>query len=676
MVVSKIDTTISYPEIRTVMTPDKNLTVELYSIEARGVDIVVAIGGANHTYSHKNVVYHPIYLIKSTGRAMQIGVYEMRSTDVISVTDDDGNMDLGRLSEPRLYVFATKKLLQEHRMVPPGAVESEAVEELPVASKHHDEQKQVDPSDFAHSATVLSIPSIRADIFSLDATVIPPPILPEESLADSKRENDIYHLADSKSASWIQQIMKNMNYNMTDTVTNGDCFFDAIRIAFSQLGQITTVSGLRKKLSLEVNEEIYQNYLAHHAMTSEALANETKNLKIHDAEYNRYKELVTSTISVAEQTEYVKQAKLVAQHYNDAISRKRMARELYADFKFMKSVKSVDDLARMIQTPDYWADAWAISTMERVLNVKFIILSSEYAKKDPNNMLQCGMNMDTHLESRGSFEPDVYIMLEFSGSHYRVITYKNKGIFHFSELPFNLKTLIVIKCIERNSGPFVLIPNFRAMVEDRDANAIRGPDQVIDIDVLASTDPGVVFQFYDKSMDKPAGKGSGEKIDAIYRKLEFAHLSPKGEFPNWRRKLDNQWMHPETPITVEDKKWNSVEHFIQASKFKRTAPEFYTEFSADSNSDIANNLELAIRAGSASGKKGTSVIRPSDVVVDPEFHGKLESAAMVKAMSAKFTQIPHFKGLLRATKNATLNHYVPGARPTIDTALIKIRTML
>ena len=44
-------------------------------------------------------------------------------------------------------------------------------------------------------------------------------------------------------------------------------------------------------------------------------------------------------------------------------------------------------------------------------------------------------------------------------------------------------------------------------------------------------------------MDKPPGKGSGEKIEPPEKRLEFAKLSAKGEFPNWRKKLDNRgWM--------------------------------------------------------------------------------------------------------------------------------------
>merc|ERR1711871_1068701 len=112
--------------------------------------------------------------------------------------------------------------------------------------------------------------------------------------------------------------------------------------------------------------------------------------------------------------------------------------------------------------------------------------------------------------------------------------------------------MIITKCVERNSGPFILIPEFKTLVETIDENALKGNEQVVSLDMLTSTDPSVVFQFYEKSVDKPAGKGSGEKIEPAERRLDFAKLSPKGEYPDWRRKLDNTWVDTENTIMLDE----------------------------------------------------------------------------------------------------------------------------
>ena len=102
------------------MADDKNRNAELYLIEVHDQDIVVAIGTEINTYRSKHVVYHPIYMIKNNGKAAQIGVYEITDTDIISMIDDNGNLDVERLDEPLIYTFANKSYIENNKMVPPN----------------------------------------------------------------------------------------------------------------------------------------------------------------------------------------------------------------------------------------------------------------------------------------------------------------------------------------------------------------------------------------------------------------------------------------------------------------------------------------------------------------------------------------------------------------------------
>ena len=374
-------------------------------------------------------------------------------------------------------------------------------------------------------------------------------------------------------------------------------------------------------------------------------------------------------------------AKQLAAQHKVSLSNAKAAREMVNDFKFMKGVNTLDALRKKIQTSDYPGDAWAISTLERILNIKFIILSSDYAKNDPNNILQCGNMVDNIIKSRGSFAPEFYIITECTvDMHYRLISYRNKRLFTYTELPYNIKQLVVTKCIERNSGTFILITSFRQMTQGRIGNTKYDENSIdkdivdtFDIDVLAAVDPHIVFQFYFQSADKSAGRGTGEKIDANSRKLDFAELTPKGEFSNWRRKLDDKWLHTDMPFELDGQRWNSVEHYVQADKFKNEHPKFYISFTADSKTKLSKDVDMAIAAANS---KAHSNIRPASIVIDPQYNSKQEDMARSNAINAKFTQIPHFTKLLLATKNAILYQYIPGKKPEVATNLILIRKNL
>lgn len=678
MVLSQIDSTISYTELKSLCKGDGEKEADLYQLEVLGVPIIVAIGNVNKTHESKNVDYFPVYLVKSNNKVMQIGVYEVKSSDLMNYLDDEDQLNLEKTGDPLLYTFVSAEMLKNLRLVP----DEEEYEEILVSKKTAEEDegdeddkegnKKTETTQKAKKSTSddLEIPAIRKDIFVLTQGVVIPDLLKEEHKADAEKQRTKYN--EKKDKVWIETYMKNNKYFLVDNEGGGDCFFATIRDAFGQLGQQTTIRKLREKLSNEITQELFLGYKEQYDMLKASVLQDTQHIKELENEYEKYKKKFSDTLDRNEQKMYVENSKKIKSQHDQFVKEKRVTNELFKEFVFMKEMDTLEKFKEKIKTCEFWADTWAISTMERILNVKFILLSSEaYKEKEYSNVLQCGQLNDVILESRGEFVPDYYILLDYTGNHYKLIGYKKKQIFKFSEVPFDLKKKVVDKCMEKNAGLFALIPDFQRFKKTLGLAAEQPPqfDELSDAKIRGLYDDNVVFVFHSGSSSKKIpGKGVGETIPKELVR-DFAELAAIGD---WRKKLDDSWIQP---FVLEGKRWNSVDHFYQASKFKNENPEFYMSFSVESGTPLSKNAEMAKAAGTT-GKYNGELVRPKEVSVDADFHGKRKEQVAEEAQMAKFTQLVELGGLLLATKNAKLMHYKKGKPAEFVESLVNVREKL
>ena len=127
MVLSKLDKGISYPELKSVDPDDFKKEANLYEIDAKDVSIIIAVGSAKKNFEDKNITHFPVYLVKTNNKVIQIGVYEVFTTDLLNYMDEDGDLEVEKLDEPLIYTFVTKKMLENLRLVPEK--DDEAVED-------------------------------------------------------------------------------------------------------------------------------------------------------------------------------------------------------------------------------------------------------------------------------------------------------------------------------------------------------------------------------------------------------------------------------------------------------------------------------------------------------------------------------------------------------------------
>ena len=694
---------ITYSESKKLDDGDVGFDSSLYDYELFGIPIQFALGKENYTFSKHNVVFFSIYLIIDSEPKARIGVFEIDSNQVINIIDEDGDVELSKYKD-NILIFISEEYLRyilketekSNKNTELSDIEKgktiqktteiqeleENIEEKNSEPVYDDETKVMRlnipdnkiSKSVKDSNEILNNQSQSDGIFVINNSTNPPTMLSEEKLETADEIKREYK--ENSKHNWMKKFMKNDNYSIIDNEGGGDCFFAVIRDAFKQIGKETTVEKLRALLSKEATDDmfreyrtLYINFLAEYEEKEKVLKDIKKTVQI-------LKKRSQTNIDKYENEQIIGQANELLKKYKEISLEKKEAKSLLNEFEYMRNIDSLEKFKEFIMTRDYWADTWAISTLEKLLNIKMIIFSEEsYKAKDYDSVLNCGQLNDNDLENQGNFKPDYYIITCYTGNHYKLISYKEKNILLFREIPYDIKIMIINKCMERNAGPYYLIQDFRKLKTDLGLNPNEG--QLEDDDEYITKDlyeKDVVLMFYSNSNAEPkAGKGSGEKIDDK-RLLEFNTLN---NIVDWRKKLDDSWI---TPFMVDNNRWNSVEQYFLGSQFKKGFPDFYLQFSIDSGSDISKDLALARIAGSKTGKTKDKVLRESKIKIDPDFYSvgvnPRHQEERRKALHAKFTQNMDLGKILHETKMAKLLHFIRGHEPEVDEMMMKIRKEL
>ena len=691
MVVSKINPKVNYVEQKSIDLEDVGHQSTLYVMEIYDISVIIVLGKPKYTFSSKDVIFYPIYVVADNKIKSQIGVFETKSSKTIQLLDDEGDIDIDKLGEPLLYSFVNKKYIQKANSNPDKYIQAEEefiqkpreeLEEVEInEEEEEEEQEDEDETDALKlkvskskiSSEKEKVDSVLEDgIFITNPRFVEPALLLEELESDADEIKSKYK--ETTRNTWIEKFMKNDQYSIEETASNGDCFFDTVRLAFEQIGKKTTIAKLRALVASQLTDEIFQeNYNLYMGFQMD-IQNIKKDL--HDIKQTNtvYAKRMKKIDDKSEKDKILKETEDLKDQYRKKMKELKETeslRDLYIGF--MKDIDSLDKYRAYIQTSGFWADTWAISTLENLLKIKMIILSEDaYKKKAFDNVLNCGeINVELQKSKKVQFDPQFYIMTSYDGSHYRLISYKKKGILTFKEIPYDIKILTVNKCLEKNSGIFYMIQEFKNFKSRLGLDPDEGsPEKDDELEEQSSDlyDKTTVFNFHSKSLDSKPGKGAGEHIDKS-RVSSYATLS---KIEDWRRKLDDSYT---MPFTVDGHRWSTVEHYLQGSKFKKSYPDFYAQFSLDNTSELSSDVDLAKLVGDTSKTKYKN-IRPKNVKIDVDYHLGRSDIERETAIYAKFYQNEPFKQLLLATGDALLAQYLRRKPSEPDMILMKVRKQL
>ena len=664
MINSNLKKDVRYNITNNIDKTDLDKEAFVYNAKIYNKHIKFVLGAPKFDYLSSKILYFNIYLVNNSSIVCKIGIYETNNTEYTALLDDTGDVDLNKMSEPIMFPFSKSLIMNNYELI-------DDFETMSNRSEASEASEASEISDASKSENELDInrTNINYNIMNL--------------ISQSKEESnyEIANYEEDIKDTWVNKFMRSNKYEIIDNEGGGDCFFAVLRDALKSVKIETSVKSIREKLAGDVDENVFQTYKELFDMYYNNMKITQEQVKGLKTKHNTLKKMINGTSDGPDKMKLIQDAKDNFNTFTSTSAKNKELEHLSQEIEFMKDVNSVEDFKKVIMEVGgrFWADNWAISSLERLYNVKFIILSqNHFMEGEKEHVLQC-ISPDLKLEDRGIFEPSYYIIADyFQNNHYKLVTYdKNlkRGALTFSEIPYKIKELILERCMEKNAGLYVLIPEFKAFankngVETKSTSKKSNYDTLVDTKKPKSQDydDAIVIQVYNKSKHAKVGEGSGETIKPQLKiSKNVLELNDKKKYPEWRKKLDNDFFV--TNLKIDGTNWTSVKHYMLGSRFNGLT-DIINKFKKEGT--YGSNIEEAQKFyESQLAKKSIK----SSIANDEEYKN-LETGLLEKALYAKFTQNDDLRSLLLLTDNALINNFKQGKGASPFVELMKVRKLI
>jgi len=386
-----------YEQNRGLEEADIGYDTPLYTIEIYDKQFLISLGKERKLVSKPRHYYFPVYLMNREYVQLQIGAFEYESHKEIAVErwrtflDSDGDLDLNRLGDLVLYSFADRSFFEEIKVEANKATIVELEEKMLQTKISLQEEGQgqgeesieespfdISEDDLSRDVSIVATEAILKDgIFEQDKTAKRPAILHEETKELAVKAKKEY--TRDSNGPWIEKYMRSNNFQLLETIDNTDSFYEAIVMAFKQIGYITTVKKLRALVAREATESMFEGYremASYYTGRKDTLEKEKRQLYATNKEL---KARVLKTVDKPQKNELIKQANEVAIKYNELKEEMEAVSKMITEISFMDGVDTIEKFRTLIQSEVFPIEPWSISILEKKLNTKFIILSqSQY----------------------------------------------------------------------------------------------------------------------------------------------------------------------------------------------------------------------------------------------------------------------------------------------------------
>ena len=505
MVVSRINKKVTYNEIIEIDKKDKGKEISPFKSEINNIPVIIGLGEVKHAKKDKKINYCNLYLILNYNKILRIGVYEFLADKYDDLLDEDNDIDISLLDKPLLFSFITEsyidKKMKDNTFINEFNSDGEETSDEEDGEEDTDDEKESEENKDEKGKEDIDETSQKKST-EKDVNHKIKKILKrfkmENNVKNEIEEFDIEHKINMYNqevkeyeppiniglSSWIQKFTKNNNFKIIENEGGGDCFFYTIESAFKEIKKNISVENMRSLLADEATEDKFKTYYDFYVSFFVSIEENNKNKDKQKKECQKlkkeYNELITALKSkktkFQDKNNLIKKAKETKNLYNKKVSLyKSTIKELnnsknaLADFKWMKGVNNLKEFREKIQTCEFWADAGAISLLEELLNTKIIILSKDaYENNDLKNVLKCGDMTPKSVEENNAFKPRYYIMVEHTGIHYRLITYRGRRICEFKDIPYGVQNMIVKRCMmSKGKSLYNYIPEFKKILDEK-----------------------------------------------------------------------------------------------------------------------------------------------------------------------------------------------------------------
>ena len=556
----------------------------------------IAIGNKCTRFEKKGIIYHNCYLI-TDNNAIKIGVFEFPRHHYESYLEHDNpNEIMCSKLLPHLLLYSNAREHIQHSLHTLNAGKTlETMEQ--------------------YTSAKLALPHVESMPFSLDM------VKPDISLTNIVNEDqylgidNITYLPNTDLIDCLSSVLhKHLNQSIKETTS----YLNGILADHISVSMFDTIKAMYTILQGKLDHNKSQlKDIKHRLLINKK---EIRNIHEQDVEFqNKMEDIKTLTT----QTQHIQ-------------SNQKYIKSLLKDKEYLRNIENLDAFQQFIKSGGYVCEPWTIEILERLMNIKVILLS-----KDMPHWLVCS-RQSPFPHNLSLFNPMYYIVLEFSDNDYRLMQVNGVSLLTFQNIPLVIKDLVMKRCLEQSEGLYANIPLFVKYKQFKLTKDQQEGIKDLVLDLEPDKDRIVISDSYKKQPHPGA---------VPFERMDFENLIDSNlvHDKQWREKLADNYMKPDGRFKLGEKDWASVNHYVTAQQLKQIDPN---------KSD-----KLCLNTGSSLSKKSIPYMLSDD---DDRYSAEF----------AKYSQNHVLKDMLLQTGNAELYMYVPGKPHIRLNSLEKVRNAI